>query len=86
MGLHRACARGRHGWQIIEEALAYPGPQSTEAFQAKIDGFMSHDALDRLPQITARTAGPGRRGRHDHTRRTSGAQSAERNPGRAVSK
>ena len=41
--------------QIIEEALAYPHPQSTEAFQAQIDGFMSHDALDRLPQITAPT-------------------------------
>jgi len=41
--------------QIIEEALAYPHPQSNEAFQAQIDGFMSHDALDRLPQITAPT-------------------------------
>jgi pimeloyl-ACP methyl ester carboxylesterase len=41
--------------QIIEEALIYPHPQSTEAFQAQIDGFMSHDALDRLPQITAPT-------------------------------
>jgi pimeloyl-ACP methyl ester carboxylesterase len=41
--------------QIIAEALAYPHPQSTEAFQAQIDGFMSHDALDRLPQITAPT-------------------------------
>src|SRR5919106_2828286 len=37
--------------QIIEEALAYPHPQSAEAFQAQLDGFMSHDALDRLPQI-----------------------------------
>jgi pimeloyl-ACP methyl ester carboxylesterase len=41
--------------QIIEEALAYPHPQSSEAFQAQLDGFMSHDALDRLPQITAPT-------------------------------
>jgi pimeloyl-ACP methyl ester carboxylesterase len=41
--------------QIIEEALVYPHPQSTEAFQAQLDGFMGHDALDRLLQITAPT-------------------------------
>ena len=47
--------------QIIEEALAFPHPQSTEAFQAQIDGFMSHDALDRLPRDRSADAGPGRR-------------------------
>ena len=41
--------------QIIEEALAFPHPQSAEAFQAQLAGFMSHDALDRLPEITAPT-------------------------------
>jgi pimeloyl-ACP methyl ester carboxylesterase len=41
--------------QIIEEALAFSHPQSTEAFQAQLAGFMSHDALDRLPEITAPT-------------------------------
>ena len=41
--------------QIIEEALAFPHPQSAEAFQAQLDGFMSHDALDRLREITAPT-------------------------------
>ena len=41
--------------QIIEEALAFPHPQSTEAFQAQLAGFMSHDALDRLPQVAAPT-------------------------------
>jgi pimeloyl-ACP methyl ester carboxylesterase len=41
--------------QIIEEALAFPHPQSTEAFQAQLQGFMSHDALDRLPEIAAPT-------------------------------
>ena len=47
--------------QIIEEALAFPHPQSTEAFQAQLEGFMSHDALDRLPADRRADAGPGRR-------------------------
>jgi pimeloyl-ACP methyl ester carboxylesterase len=50
----RAHENGMVG-QIIEEALVYPHPQSAEAFQAQLAGFMSHDALDRLPQITAPT-------------------------------
>jgi pimeloyl-ACP methyl ester carboxylesterase len=41
--------------QIIEEALAFEHPQSTEAFQAQLNGFMSHDALGRLPEIAAPT-------------------------------
>ena len=41
--------------QIIEEALAFPHPQSTEAFQAQLAAFMAHDTLDRLPEIAAPT-------------------------------
>jgi pimeloyl-ACP methyl ester carboxylesterase len=41
--------------QIIEDALVFPYPQSAEAFQAQLEGFMSHDALDRLGEITAPT-------------------------------
>jgi pimeloyl-ACP methyl ester carboxylesterase len=38
---------------VIEETLAFPYPQSGEAFLAQLDAFMAHDAYDRLPQITA---------------------------------
>jgi pimeloyl-ACP methyl ester carboxylesterase len=41
--------------QIIEEALAFPHPQSTEAFQAQLAPFVAHDTLDRLADITAPT-------------------------------
>lgn len=41
--------------QIIEDALVFPYPQSAEAFQAQLEGFMSHDALDRLREIAAPT-------------------------------
>jgi pimeloyl-ACP methyl ester carboxylesterase len=41
--------------QIIEEALAFPHPQSTEAFQRQLDAFRTHETLDRLPEIVAPT-------------------------------
>jgi pimeloyl-ACP methyl ester carboxylesterase len=41
--------------QIIEDALVFPHPQSPEAFQAQLEGFMSHDAIDRLGEIAAPT-------------------------------
>jgi pimeloyl-ACP methyl ester carboxylesterase len=41
--------------QIIEEAMVFPHPQAPEAFKAQLEGFMSHDALDRLGDITAPT-------------------------------
>jgi pimeloyl-ACP methyl ester carboxylesterase len=41
--------------QIIEEALAFPHPQSTEAFQRQLEGFTAHETLERLPQITVPT-------------------------------
>jgi pimeloyl-ACP methyl ester carboxylesterase len=41
--------------QIIEEALAFPHPQSSEAFQRQVDAWTAHDTLDRLDRITAPT-------------------------------
>ncbi|MFK0259335.1 alpha/beta fold hydrolase [Streptomyces sp. NPDC090445] len=41
--------------RIIEETLAFPYPQSAEAFQRQLEPFMQHDTLDRLPGITAPT-------------------------------
>jgi pimeloyl-ACP methyl ester carboxylesterase len=41
--------------QVIEEALVFPHPQAPEAFKAQLEGFMSHDALDRLGEIAAPT-------------------------------
>ncbi|WP_246567809.1 alpha/beta fold hydrolase [Streptomyces flaveus] len=41
--------------QIIEEALAFPHPQSVEAFQRQLAPFRTHDTLDRLAEITAPT-------------------------------
>jgi len=41
--------------QIIDEALAFPHPQSAEAFQRQIDAFMPHDTLDRLADISVAT-------------------------------
>ncbi|MER5219966.1 alpha/beta fold hydrolase [Streptomyces flaveus] len=41
--------------QIIEEALAFPHPQSVEAFQRQLAPFRTHDTLDRLAEITTPT-------------------------------
>jgi pimeloyl-ACP methyl ester carboxylesterase len=41
--------------ETIEETLAFPQPQSTEAFQAQLDAFMTHDTLDRLGEISVPT-------------------------------
>lgn len=41
--------------QIIEEALAFPHKQSTEAMQRSIDAFLAHDTADRLQDIAATT-------------------------------
>jgi len=41
--------------QIIEETLAFPHPQSVEAFQRQLAPFTTHDTLDRLAEITAPT-------------------------------
>ncbi|OUD00415.1 alpha/beta fold hydrolase [Streptomyces swartbergensis] len=41
--------------RIIDETLAFPYPQSAEAFQRQLEPFMRHDTLDRLSAITAPT-------------------------------
>lgn len=41
--------------QIIEEALAFPHPQSPEAFRRQLEAWMPHDTLDRLDEITVPT-------------------------------
>ncbi|MEU2281499.1 alpha/beta hydrolase [Streptomyces sp. NPDC013178] len=41
--------------RIIEETLAFPHPQSVEAFQRQLAPFRTHDTLDRLGEITAPT-------------------------------
>ena len=41
--------------QIIEETLAFPHPQPTEAFQRQLTAWMAHDTMDRLREITAPT-------------------------------
>ncbi len=41
--------------QFIEEALAYPHPQTVEAFQTQLAAFRAHDGSDRLAAITAPT-------------------------------
>lgn len=41
--------------QIIEEALAFPHPQSTEVFQRQLDPLMTHETLDRLSEIAVPT-------------------------------
>lgn len=41
--------------RIIDETLAFPYPQSAEAFQRQLEPFMRHDTLDRLPGITVPT-------------------------------
>ncbi len=55
MDLHaRAHNDGTVG-QIVEDALAFPHPQSTKAFKAELDAFRAHDTLDRLDRITGPT-------------------------------
>jgi pimeloyl-ACP methyl ester carboxylesterase len=41
--------------QIIEEALAFPHPQSPEAFQRQLRAWTGHDTYDRLDRITVPT-------------------------------
>ncbi|WP_031487316.1 alpha/beta fold hydrolase [Streptomyces bicolor] len=41
--------------RFIDETLAFPYPQSAEAFQRQLEPFMRHDTLDRLSGITAPT-------------------------------
>ncbi|MGX1886570.1 alpha/beta fold hydrolase [Streptomyces sp. NPDC055287] len=41
--------------RIIDETLAFPYPQSADAFQRQLEPFMRHDTLDRLSGITAPT-------------------------------
>lgn len=40
---------------IIEEALAFPHPQSAEAFVRQLDIWLPHDTVDRLTEITVPT-------------------------------
>ena len=40
---------------LVEDALAFPHPQSAEAFVAQVDAFAAHDALDRLDTIRVPT-------------------------------
>jgi len=40
---------------LIDDALAFPHPQSAEAFVAQCDAFDAHDALDRLGMIAVPT-------------------------------
>ena len=41
--------------QIIEDALAFPHPQSLEAFQRQLGAWIGHDTLDRLHEIAVPT-------------------------------
>ena len=41
--------------QIIDEALAFPHPQSPEAFKVQLDAWLTHDTSGRLGRITAPT-------------------------------
>ena len=41
--------------QVIEEALDFGHPQSTEDFLRQVDAFEAHDSYDRLPLIQAPT-------------------------------
>jgi pimeloyl-ACP methyl ester carboxylesterase len=40
---------------MIEDALAFPHPQSAEAFLAQLDAFVAHDTLERLDGIAVPT-------------------------------
>ena len=39
--------------RLVEEAMAYPHPQTVEAFQAQVDACLTHDTADRLADIAA---------------------------------
>ncbi len=41
--------------RFIDEALAFPHPQSAEAFRRQLSAFTQHDTFDRLPRITVPT-------------------------------
>ena len=41
--------------QLIEEALAFPHPQSPESMHQQLDAWGHHTTLDRLGQVTAPT-------------------------------
>jgi pimeloyl-ACP methyl ester carboxylesterase len=41
--------------QLIEEALAFPHPQSPESMHQQLDAWGNHTTLDRLGQVTAPT-------------------------------
>ena len=41
--------------QIIDEALAFPHPQSPAAFRRQLEAWIPHDTLDRLDAITVPT-------------------------------
>jgi pimeloyl-ACP methyl ester carboxylesterase len=41
--------------RLIDEALAFPHPQSPDAFRRQLDAFLTHDTADRLHLITAPT-------------------------------
>ena len=50
----RAHAEGWVG-EVVGEALAFPHPQSAEAFKAQVDACDGHDAADSLPRIAVPT-------------------------------
>ena len=41
--------------QLIEEALAFPHPQSLESMHQQLDAWANHITLDRLGQVAAPT-------------------------------
>ncbi|MEY9996901.1 pimeloyl-ACP methyl ester carboxylesterase [Streptomyces sp. V4I8] len=41
--------------RFVEETLAFPHPQSVEAFQGQLASFSGHDTLDRLADISVPT-------------------------------
>ena len=41
--------------KIIDEALAFPHPQTPEAFQRQLAAFTAHETIDRLAEIAAPT-------------------------------
>jgi pimeloyl-ACP methyl ester carboxylesterase len=45
------------GWVdgVIDDALAFPHPQSSEAFRRQVDSFRTHETIERLHEIVAPT-------------------------------
>ena len=41
--------------RLVDETLAYPHPQSADAFRAQLDAFRGHDTSDRVGAISAPT-------------------------------